>query len=304
MKLMVKPTALIAGAAIAFAAAGAIRAQDAAPATDAPAETPAEAPAAMQDVTADTVVATVNGEDITIGHVVLARSALPQQYQALPNEVLFEGLIDQLIQQTVLGQAMGEMTTRAQIQLDNERRSIVAAEQIGKVVSEAVTEDAVAAAYEAEYSNAEPTQEWDASHILVETEEEAAALIEELKGGADFAELAQTKSIGPSGPNGGALGWFGPGMMVKEFEDAVTGMEVGAVAGPIQTQFGWHVVKLNDARMKGAPPLDEVREEIVSKLENDAVEQALATLLDAATIERADVTGIDPNVLSDPTILE
>ena len=304
MKLMVKPTALIAGAAIAFAAAGAIRAQDAAPATDAPAETPAEAPAAMQDVTADTVVATVNGEDITIGHVVLARSALPQQYQALPNEVLFEGLIDQLIQQTVLGQAMGEMTTRAQIQLDNERRSIVAAEQIGKVVSEAVTEDAVAAAYEAEYSNAEPTQEWDASHILVETEEEAQALITELEGGADFAELARTKSTGPSGPNGGALGWFGPGMMVKEFEDAVTGMEVGAVAGPIQTQFGWHVVKLNDARLKGAPPLDEVREEIVSKLENDAVEQALATLLDAATIERADVTGIDPNVLSDPTILE
>ena len=300
MKLMVKPTALIAGAAIAFAAASPLVAQETAPAT----ETPSESPAEMQHVTADTVVATVNGEDITIGHLVLARASLPQQYQALPNDVLFDGLIDQLIQQTVLGQAMGEMTTRAQVQLDNERRSIVAAEQIGKVVSEAVTEDAVAAAYDAQYADAEPTQEWDASHILVETEEEAAALIEELEGGADFAELARTKSIGPSGPNGGALGWFGPGMMVKPFEDAVTGMEVGDVAGPIQTQFGWHVVKLNDARMKGAPPLEEVREEIVAKLENDAVEQALATLLGAAQIERADVSGIDPNVLSDPAILE
>ncbi|MCB1356681.1 MAG: peptidylprolyl isomerase [Maritimibacter sp.] len=297
---MVKPTALIAGAAIAFAAASPLVAQETAPAT----ETPSESPAEMQHVTADTVVATVNGEDITIGHLVLARASLPQQYQALPNDVLFDGLIDQLIQQTVLGQAMGEMTTRAQVQLDNERRSIVAAEQIGKVVSEAVTEDAVAAAYDAQYADAEPTQEWDASHILVETEEEAAALIEELEGGADFAELARTKSIGPSGPNGGALGWFGPGMMVKPFEDAVTGMEVGDVAGPIQTQFGWHVVKLNDARMKGAPPLEEVREEIVAKLENDAVEQALATLLGAAQIERADVSGIDPNVLSDPAILE
>ena len=300
MKLMVKSTALLAGAAIAFAAAGASWAQDAAPAAE-PAEGGSEA---VTDVSADTVVATVNGEVITLGHLVVARYALPDQFQQLPNEVLFDALIDQLIQQTVLGQAMGEMTRRAQVQLDNERRSIVAAEQIGKVVSDAVTDEAIAAAYDAEYADAEPSQEWDASHILVETEEEAADLLEELEGGADFAELARTKSTGPSGPNGGALGWFGPGMMVKPFEDAVTGMEVGAVAGPIETQFGWHVVKLNDARMKGAPPLDEVRADIVSKLENDAVEQALAALLGAAEVERADVSGIDPNVLSDPSILD
>lgn len=296
MKLMVKPTALIAGAAIAFAATGPLRAQEA--------ETATEPPAEMQDVTADTVIATVNGEDITVGHLVLARLSLPDQYQTLPNEVLFEGLIDQLIQQTVLGQAAGELTRRAQIQLDNKRRELVAAEEIGKVVSEAVTDEAIAAAYEAEYADAEPTQEWDASHILVETEDEAKALLEELEAGADFAELARAKSTGPSGPNGGELGWFGPGMMVKPFEDAVSGMEPGDVAGPIKTQFGWHLVKLNDARMKGAPPLDEVRDEIVSKLENDAVEKALATLLGAAEIERADVSTIDPNVLSDPSILE
>jgi len=296
MKLMVKPTALLAGAAIAFAAAGPLRAQDA--------ETAPETPEAATDVSADTIVATVNGEVITLGHVVVARFALPDQFQSLPNDVLFGALIDQLIQQTVLGQAMGEMSQRAQVQLDNERRSIVATEQLGAVVSEAVTDETVAAAYNAEYSDAEPSQEWDASHILVETEEEAAALLEELEGGADFTELAQTKSIGPSGPNGGALGWFGPGMMVKPFEDAVTGMEAGGVAGPIQTQFGWHVVKLNDARMKGAPALDEVRADIVAKLENDAVEQALSALLGAAEVERADVSGIDPNVLSDSAILD
>ena len=172
------------------------------------------------------------------------------------------------------------------------------------MVSEAVTDEAIAAAYDAEYSDAEPTQEWNASHILVATEAEAEALLEELDGGADFAELARTKSTGPSGPNGGALDWFGPGMMVKPFEDAVTGMEVGDVAGPIQTQFGWHVVKLNDARMKGAPALDDVRAEIISKLENDAVEQALETLLGAAEIERADLSGVDRNVLSDVNILD
>ncbi len=300
MKFMVKSTALLAGAAIAFAASGPLRAQDAETAP----ETAEAAPETAADVSADTIIATVNGEVITLGHLVVARFALPDQFQSLPNEVLFDALIDQLIQQTVLGQAMGELTERAQIQLDNERRSIVAAEQLGKVVSEAVTDEAIEAAYDAEYADAEPSQEWDASHILVETEEEAAALLEELEGGADFAELARTKSTGPSGPNGGALGWFGPGMMVQPFEEAVSGMEAGDVAGPIQTQFGWHVVRLNDARMKGAPALDEVRADIVAKLENDAVEQALAALLGAADVERADVSGINPNVLSDPAILD
>lgn len=302
MKLMAKHTALIAGAAIAFAAAAPIRAQESAAETE---TAPEAAETAMPvEVDADTVIATVNGEEITLGHLVVARYSLPEQYQALPNEVLFEALIDQLIQQTVLGQAVNELPKRAEVQLENERRTLVAAEQVETVVADAVTDEAVQAAYDAEFAGAEPTQEWDASHILVETEEEAQALIDQLEGGADFVELAQTASIGPSGPNGGALGWFGPGMMVKEFEDAVSGMEVGDVAGPIQTQFGWHVVKLNDARMKGAPALDEVRAEIVAKLENDAVEQALAALLGAAEIERADVSGIDPNVLTDLSILD
>lgn len=297
MKFTAKIPALLAGGALALALAAPVRAQDAEPATE-------SAPEAVAATGPDTVVATVNGEAITIGHVVAARGSLPEQYQALPNEVLFDALVEQLVQQTVLSQAIGEMTRRAQAELDNERRSIVAAEKIGELVSSAVSEEAVQAAYDSTYSDAEPSQEWNASHILVETEEEAAALIDTLAGGADFAELAREKSIGPSGPNGGELGWFGPGMMVKPFEDAVTTMEIGDVSEPVETQFGWHVVKLNDARMKGAPALDEVRGEIVTKLEEDAVEQALKTLLEAATIERADLSGIDPNVLTDPAIFD
>lgn len=298
MKILAKRGTLLTGAALSLLLAAPLAAQDAE--TSEPAAETVEPMA----VDASTVLATVNGEDITLGHVIAARLTLPEQYQTLPNDVLLNGLIDQLIQQTVLGQAMGEMTRRAQIQLDNERRAITATEKLDDVISTAVDDAAIQAAYDAEYANAEPTKEWNASHILVETEDEAAALIDELNGGADFAELAREKSTGPSGPNGGELGWFGPGMMVQPFEEAVMGMEDGAVAGPIQTQFGWHVVKLNDARMKGAPALDEVRAEIVAKLENDAVEQALAALLGAAEIERADVSGIDPNVLTDLSILD
>lgn len=296
MKILALRSTLLTGAALSLLIAAPLSAQDAAPA-------PAEQAAAM-DVDANTVVATVNGEDITVGHVIAARLTLPEQYQTLPDNVLFDGLIEQLIQQTVLGQAMGEMTRRAQIQLDNERRAITATEKLDAVIATAADEAKIKAAYDAEYANAEPTKEWNASHILVETEDEAAALIEALTNGADFAELAREKSTGPSGPNGGELGWFTAGMMVKPFEDAVMGMEDGAIAGPVQTQFGWHVIKLNESRMKGAPPLEEVQGDIIAKLENDAVEQALATLLESATIERVDLDTIDPSVLSNVSLLD
>ncbi|GGD21729.1 peptidylprolyl isomerase [Sinisalibacter lacisalsi] len=286
MKNLAKTNTLLASAALMFFIAAPLTAED--------------APSASSD----TVIATVNGEAITLGHVVAARFALPEEYQALPNDVLLPGLVEQLIQQTVLGQAIDEMSRRAQIQLDNERRAIVATEKLDEVIMGAVDDAKVQAAYEAAYADAEPTQEWNASHILVETEEEAQALIDELADGAEFPALAQEHSTGPSGPSGGELGWFGPGMMVEPFETAVTGMQDGDVAGPVQTQFGWHVIKLNESRMKGAPALEEVRGDIEAQLENDAVEQALATLLESATIERTDLEGIDPNVLGDVSILD
>ncbi len=298
MKNLAKHSALSISTALALVFAAPIFAQD----TE---TTPAEGTAApaYSEASAGTVLATVNGEDITLGHVISARLSLPQQYQALPNDVLLNGLVEQLIQQTVLSQAMGEMSRRAQIQLENERRAIVAGEKLDAVAMAAVTDEAIQAAYDSNYANAEPSTEWDASHILVKTEEEAQALIEELNAGADFAELAKEKSTGPSGPSGGELGWFGPNMMVKEFEDAIAGMKVGDVAGPVQTQFGWHVIKLNDERMKSAPTIDDVRDEIVAKLKDDAVQQALTTLMDAAKIDRADISTIDPNVLSDQSML-
>ncbi|MCP5038541.1 MAG: peptidylprolyl isomerase, partial [Rhodobacteraceae bacterium] len=197
-------------------------------------------PALAEDVTAATVLANVNGQDITIGHMIATRLALPDQYQSLPDSVLFEGILEQLIQQTVLSQAAGELSSRAQIQLENERRALIAGEKLDAVMAEAVTEDALQAAYDAAYADAAPEAEYNASHILVETEEEAAGLIVMLEEGGDFAALAAEHSTGPSGPNGGELGWFGLGMMVKPFEDAVLTLEVGQVSAPVQTQFGWH----------------------------------------------------------------
>ncbi len=261
-------------------------------------------PSFAQEVSSDTVLATVNGQDITMGHLIATRQSLPDQYQALPDEVLFEGILEQLIQQTLLSQAMGELSGRIELELENERRALIAGEKLDEVMADAVTDEALQAAYDETYANAVPETEFNASHILVDTQEKAAELVTMLEEGADFAALAKENSTGPSGPNGGELGWFGAGMMVEPFEEAVLSLTTGQVSAPVETQFGWHVIKLNETREKAAPTLEDVREELVSKIQDDAVETALAALLEGATIERTDLEGIDPASLRMDELLD
>jgi len=256
------------------------------------------------EASADTVVATVDGTNITLGHMILVRQSLPQQYSQLPDEVLFEGILEQLIQQTALKDSVEAPSRRVELALENESRSLMAAEAVAGVLAGAVTDEAIEAAYQETYGNAEPDMEYKAAHILVETEEEAQAVVEELEGGADFAAVAKEKSTGPSGPNGGDLGWFSKGMMVAPFEEAVVGMEAGALSAPVQTQFGWHVIKLEETRVKEAPSLDEVRDELRTKVEQDAVTAHIDALVENANVDKSGVEGVDPAMLSNTDLLE
>lgn len=250
----------------------------------------------------DTVVARVGDTEITLGEMLIARMQLPQQYQQIPDGALYDGILNQLIQQQLLSGALTTETQRLQMAIANETRSLRAGEVVNTIAEEAVTPDALQAAYDAKYADYEGGTEWNASHILVETEDEAAALIEELNRGADFAELAKEHSTGPSGPSGGELGWFGAGMMVAPFEEAVAGLETGEISAPVQTQFGWHVVKLNETRQQAAPTLEEVQAELEAALINDAIEARLAELEAAVTVER--VEGLDPSVISKVELLD
>jgi peptidyl-prolyl cis-trans isomerase C len=260
---------------------------------------------AQEDIGLDTVVATVNGTEITFGHMLMIRATLPEQYQQLPNDVLWDGIMEQLIQQQVLSQEdTAQETPRARLSLENERRALLAAEAIAVRAETAVTEEAVLAAYQANYVDAEQGKEFNASHILVATEEEAAALVTELEGGADFAQLAREKSTGPSGPNGGELGWFGAGMMVAPFQEAVELLEVGGISGPVQTQFGWHVIKLNDARITEAPALDSVRAEIESQIQQDVVTAYIKDLVAKSEVTQTSKDDIDTSILSKIEMLE
>ncbi|MGR3661721.1 MAG: peptidylprolyl isomerase [Paracoccaceae bacterium] len=259
---------------------------------------------AAQDATADTVVATVNGKDITIGHMIVVRDALPAQYKDLPAQTLFDGVLDQLVQQAVLSQSLEIPSKKVTLGIENQTRMLRASEVMVAVVEDAIDDAKIQAAYEVRFAEATESKEFNASHILVETEAEALELVVALEGGADFAELAKEKSTGPSGPNGGELGWFGPGMMVQPFEEAVMAMEIGAISAPVQTQFGWHVLILNDTRLQGPPPLEEVRAELVDALQQAAIDDLVTELTANAHIVRPDISMVNPEILNESGLLK
>ena len=260
---------------------------------------------AQETPTVDTVVATVNGTAITLGHMIVARETLPEQYKSLPADVLFKGILDQLVQQTALEQSMADkLTLRDSLQMDNDKRGYVSARALESVVLSSVTDAALQAAYDARFKDFAPQTEYNAAHILVDSEEKAKELLSQLEGGADFATLARTNSTDTgSGANGGDLGWFGLGMMVKPFEEAVVAAEVGKVAGPVQSDFGFHLILVKETRIAAQPTLDDIRDELAAEIEQKAIEDHVTAVTGAAKVEKPG-EGIDPAVLGDLTLLD
>ncbi len=261
-------------------------------------------PAFAEGETAATVVATVNGTQITLGQMVALHETLPEQYKALPEDVLFKGILDQLVQQEVLRQSVTDLSARDRANLENDARGYVSGVAIQAIIETAVTDQALQAAYDARFKDAPQATEYNAAHILVDTAEAAEALKAELAAGADFAELAKLHSTDSgSGANGGDLGWFGLGMMVQPFEDAVVGATVGDVVGPVQTEFGFHLVLVRETRLTEHPTLDQIREELAAEIENAAITARLAELEATATITR-EGEGIDPAILKNSALID
>ena len=255
------------------------------------------------DLTADTVVAKVNGKEITLGMMQTVRNGLPAEYKQLPDDTLFNGILEQLIQQTALSEiGEGMMTHRDEIALEVDRRAYLAGALLDYTANRAVTDDALKAAYDEKYAKAEPSREYHAAHIIVPTEDEAKAIKAEIDGGKDFADEAKAKSKDGAAANGGDLGWFGLDAMVQPFAEAIASMKDGEVKGPIQTEYGWHVIKLYESRLAAAPTLDSVRDELSGDLRQKAVEDRVKDVVAKATVEK-DVAGIDPSVLKDDKIL-
>ena len=166
-----------------------------------------------------------------------------------------------------------------QAQLELQSRALIAQAVATDFFSRnQATDTEILAQYELQMKMA-PTQQFNARHILVETQAAATDLIAQLDDGADFAELAQANSTGPTGPNGGDLGWFSPDQMVKSFSDAVAALSDGAhTSEPVQTQFGWHVILREEARASQPPTLDSVRDVLKQGVEQTKLQEYLEQL--------------------------
>ena len=257
---------------------------------------------AQQAPTSETVVVTVNGKDITVGHVIALANRLPDRFKQLPDIDLFKVVVDQLIQQSLLSHEVDADSKAIRLSIENEIRALLATVALGEVEDAATTDELIEKAYNDQYSDATGTQEFNAAHILVKTENEAKDLVTKLESGVDFAQLARAKSTGQSGPNGGALGWFGLGQMVPQFEQAVVIMDIGAISPPVKTQFGWHVIKLNEKREKPAAPLIDVRAQLIERLQAVAVEKYLNNIELTADIKRSD-RKFDPSIIRQSKLL-
>jgi peptidyl-prolyl cis-trans isomerase C len=247
------------------------------------------------------VVATVNGTEITLGHVALMAAQLPPETLAEPPDVLFPAILDQLIRQAALASQAGEPGLREKLAIENYTRIVGAAKVLEEAVAAGLTDDALKAAYAERFSDRAPETEYNAAHILVTDRAEADRIAAEIAAGGDFAELARRHSIDGAAVRGGDLGWFGPGVMVPAFEAAVIGLQPGQVSEPVQTQFGWHLVKLLDSRIASVPSFETVREGLAAEVEDRLVGERIAEAVRAATVERM-VDGLDPAAAFDPAL--
>jgi len=268
--------ALIAGAALSATSFLAL-AQETQPAQPEQSQPEASQPEAAQPGVTQTqadpnqVVARVNGQDVTRQMVIDSASGLPPEVHAQ-----LDMLFPQLLERYVTLRLLSEKGRAENLADDPDVKKRVADfenEAIGKayfsrILEQRMTPEAIKSRYEQWVKENPPKEEVRAAHILVATEEEAKALIDQVAGGGDFAALAKEKSTDKgSGAQGGELGWFTQDVMVKEFADAAFAMQPGDISkAPVKSQFGFHIIKLEERRKQPVPTLDEKRQEIESEL--------------------------------------
>ncbi|MDB5540033.1 MAG: hypothetical protein JWQ89_1760 [Devosia sp.] len=269
------------------------QAQDAATPA-APAEAaPAPAAAAAPAVSPDTVVATVGDQTITEADLSFAAEDLQQELQQVPPEERRPFLVTVLIDMKVMakaakdaGMADSDMFKRRLQYL--EERSL-RREYFSVKIATGVTEDTIKAAYDAYVKDFKPVEEVHARHILVATEEEAKAVKAELDAGKPFEVLAMEKTTDPSGKtNGGDLGFFSKGMMVPEFEAVAFTLEPGKISDPVKSQFGWHIIKVEEKRMSSPPPMAQMAQQLGQQVMFKAFDDSVAQLKQGLKIDIPD----------------
>jgi len=244
----------------------------------------------------DPVVAKVNGQEIKRSDVSVAIQNLPTQYQSMPFEALFQPVLNRLIE----GHLLAGAAEKAKVgdEPDVKRRVAFARDRIlqdvylNREVEKGLTDAKLRAFYDKQVKEQPPAEEVRARHILVKTEDEAKAALAEITKGADFAEVAKKRSTDGSAAQGGDLGYFTADQMVPEFSKAAFELKKGEVSkAPVKSQFGFHLIKVEDKRTQKMPTFEESKDELRSALAQEVAQGVVDVLRKDAKIETFDANG-------------
>ena len=252
--------------------------------------------AVAQNQISEGTVATVDGIAITYNDVSLVEDELMAVYGQLPEEQRFQTLVGYMVNRILASEAAKKAGLEndadvAKIKAFMERKALQDV-YIAKMLMERVREEDVTAYYDKEIKNGPVEEEVRARHILLDNREAADAVVADLENGADFAALAKERSKGPSGPSGGDLGYFSKQSMVPAFSDAAFKLAAGETSPPVQTQFGWHVIRVEDRRNRPVPPFDQVRDQIYQLLISEAQRDIYDEMRAKASVDLVDMPGV------------
>lgn len=253
-------------------------------------EAPAEQVAEVDNTDPNPVVAKIGNQEIRRQDIVDYVASLPEQIQQIPLREIFPMALDQFIGDKIIDEKVEAASLKndpeVQKRLKEYEEQIMRTVYVERAIDERITEERVRERYVELANTAAKKEELRARHILVETEEKARELIQQLDGGADFGQLAAENSTGPTAVKQGDLGYFTKDMMVAEFSDAADALEKGAYTKePVKTQFGWHVIKLEDRREKAFPPFEAVKDQIESQMRQQAISEILDDWRQEAGVE-------------------
>ena len=257
---------------------------------------PAKPAAAAQQPPADPVLAKVNGQDIRMSDLNILAQSLPPEARQMPPQQL----LPQLLEQAIDGKALAFAAKKDKLDQDPvvARAMSLASERalqsamVAKEVGPTLTEDKIKARFDKDIAGKPGEDEVHARHILVKTEQEAKDIIAKLKGGADFAALAKDKSTDPGAANGGDLGFFKMADMLPEFSAMAFSLKPGEISPtPVQTRYGWHVIKVEERRQQPAPKLEEVHDQLRQDMIAEGINNAVAKAMAQVKVERFNFDG-------------
>jgi len=261
-----------------------------------PAPATANAPALGPLPPPNTVVARVDGTELHLADVEAAQQNLPPQAQKLPLEQIYPMLLDRLVDGALITKAGRkehlEQDSELQVRLKRYEDRLIQEAYLNQAIKAAETEGQLKARYQSFAKDKAGQEEVHAQHILVNTEDEAKSIIAELDKGADFGELAKKYSTDPSARSGGDIGYFGHDDMIPAFADTAFALAKGQYSNtPVKTEFGWHVIKVEDRRAGKPPSFEEAREQLSRDLAHEIIDAKLQELRSAAKIEEFGLDG-------------